>query len=570
MMPKPNPSSDLTVAYFSMEIGLESEIPTYAGGLGMLAADIMRSAADMGLRAACITMCWQFGYLHQTIHADGTQSYRDIAWDPAKKLTKMDQKITVKIEGRDVVVGVWKYEIQGRNPTSLSELRGAGGTTVPVYFLDTNLPENSDEDRMITKNLYGGDGYMRLRQEAVLGIGGVRMLRALGYTDIGTFHMNEGHAAFLTLELLRERNFIDADVRKSCAFTTHTPVKAGHDVFNYDMAYKVMGDNLPWHIRKIAGEDALSMTHLAMHLSRYTCGVSRVHGAVSRAMFPGEEIDYITNGVHSDSWVSSEIGALLDQYCTSWRDQPTMLARNRNQIPDTELWQAHQAGKKRLIDHVNAQTNAGFDPDILTIASARRVVSYKRPELLYTNLQRLTEVCNGKVQIIHAGNAHPSDPFGQSVIQRMIERSHELKDKVKIVYLPNYNPDLAKLLVQGADVWLNTPMRLHEASGTSGMKACINGTLNLSTLDGWWIEAYEMDPQAGWRIGPLAEALPQEDETRAIDAEDLYTQLQYEVIPEYYYPDHVRWLHRMKRSIGLMSYFNTQRCVQEYVERAWK
>lgn len=550
---------NLTVAYFTMEIALKSEVPTFAGGLGVLAADLMRSCADMDVGAVCMTVCWQHGYMHQTINANGSQAYSEMDWKPQEHLKLLTERVTVRIEGRDVTIGAWVFELTGRH-----------GHRVPVYFLDTNLPENRNEDRDITKHLYGGDGTMRIKQEAVLGIGGVKMLRALGYAQIGTFHMNEGHAAFLTLELLREREFSNENVRASCAFTTHTPVKAGHDVFPYDMAWKTLGDNLPWHIKEIAGEDALSMTKLAMSLSRYTCGVSRVHGMVSRTMFPAAEIDFITNGIHAEYWATDEMRSLFDMHCPGWRDEPALLMRDCRLIPDDALWNAHQAAKYRLIAEANKHMDGRLDPECLTIASARRVVAYKRPELLYTNLERLTEICHGRVQIIHAGNAHPADHFGQEVIQRMIERSHKLKEKVKIVYLPNYNPDLAKLLVSGADVWLNTPMRLHEASGTSGMKACVNGTLNLSTLDGWWIEGYEMDPQSGWRIGPLAQALDSDDTTRAIDAEDLYTQLQYQVIPEYYFTERVRWIRRMKRSIGLTGHFNTHRAVREYLQKAWK
>ena len=310
------------------------------------------------------------------------------------------------------------------------------------------------------------------------------------------------------------------------------------------------------------------MTQLAMHLSHYTCGVSQVHGEVSRKMFPGEAIDAITNGIHHTTWVSPEMATLFDAHTKGWREDPLVLAAHCRKIPDAELWKAHMSAKKRLIDEVNKHTAIPFNPEILTIASARRIVSYKRPELLYENLDRLREVCQGKVQIIHAGNAHPADRFAQEVIQRMIERSQHLKGVLRIVYLPNYNPDLAKLLVQGADIWLNTPMRLHEASGTSGMKACLNGVMNLSTLDGWWIEAYEQDPEAGWRIGPLAPA-HDSSEHRKIDAEDIYTELQYQIIPEYEYEGRTRWIRRMKRAIGLIGYFNTNRCVEEYLDRAW-
>ncbi|MDD5055564.1 MAG: alpha-glucan family phosphorylase [Candidatus Peribacteraceae bacterium] len=546
----------LTVAYFTMEIGLKAEVPTYAGGLGMLAADLMLSAADMGVPAACVTMCWQHGYMHQTIRSDGSQSYEEMGWNPAQYLELLPQKVTVTLEGRAITVGAWVLPIR------------SNGHEVPVIFLDTNVPENRSEDRAITSYLYGGDGVMRIKQEAVLGIAGVRMLRALGYGDIGTFHMNEGHAAFLTLELLKERGFKDEAVRPSCAFTTHTPVKAGHDVFPYDMAWRVMGDNLPWHIKNLAGADQLSMTHLAMHLSKRSFAVSRVHGMVSNQMFPGENIDYITNGVHLPRWTSPEMQTLFDKYAVGWKNNPHLLSEHCREIPDNELGDAHHAAKRRLLAIANQYAVSPLQEDTLTIASARRVVAYKRPELLYTNLERLKEVCGGHVQIIHAGNAHPADQFGQDVIQRMIERSRALKDTVKIVYLPNYNPELAKLMVAGADVWLNTPTRLHEASGTSGMKAAINGTLNLSTLDGWWIKGHEMDPQSGWRIGPLSQALDADD-TRQIDAEDFYTQLQYQVIPEFYYRDHVRWMRRMKRTIGLAGHFNTHRCIGEYMTKAW-
>lgn len=550
----PSKKPPLTVASFTMELALGREIPTFAGGLGVLSADIMRSCGDLRIPAVFVTVCWQFGYLRQHIALDGTQSYEQIQWDPARYMQRLNEKVILKIDGRDVSIGTWAF--------------GGDDQCAPAYFLDTNLPENHPDDRKITEQLYGGDGAMRLKQEMVLGIGGVRMLRALGHEDIRTFHMNEGHTAFLTLELLRERGYKDEDVRPSCVFTTHTPIAAGHDMFDYDLAKRIVGDLLPWHIQRLAGNERLSMTHLAMHLSKATFAVSRVHAQVSRTLFPGETIDSVTNGIHAVHWCSPEIQQLFDRSVAGWREHPDLLSEKCQGLPDQELWDAHLKAKKRLIEHVNEHTLIPFDLDHLIIASARRVVSYKRPELLYTNLERLKEVSCGRLQIIHAGNAHPADQFGQEVIRRMIERSKTLKDCVKIVYLENYNPDLARLLVAGADIWLNTPMRLHEASGTSGMKAALNGVINLSTLDGWWMEGYEKDSEAGWRIGPLASALDAED-TRKVDAEDLYTQLQYQVIPAYYYRDRVRWIRRMKRSIGLAGYFNTHRVVKEYLEKAW-
>jgi len=539
-----------------MEIALGKEIPTYAGGLGVLAADIMRSCTDMKVPAVCMTICWRHGYMKQKINLDGSQEYEDISWKPEKFMKRTPKTVTVNIEGRDVVVGGWIFELEHDDHK------------IPIYFLDTDLEENNPEDRSITEHLYGDEGATRLKQEMVLGVGGVRMLRALGYKDIGTYHMNEGHAALLSLELLRERDYKDTEVRKSCAFTTHTPVAAGHDTFDYETAHRICGDILPWHIRDIAGKDRLSMTILAMSMSHQTFGVSRVHGVVSMNMFQRSDIDAITNGIHHVHWCSPEMQKLLDKCVTGWRENPELLTEKCRDIPDDALWKTHMSAKKRLIAEVNKHTVTPFDTESLTIASARRVVSYKRPELIYTNLERLSEVCQGRIQIVHAGNAHPNDNFGQDVIRRMIERSQKLRDRVRVVYLPNYNPDLAKLLVQGADIWLNTPMRLHEASGTSGMKAALNGTLNLSTLDGWWIEGYEMDPEAGWRIGPLAPA-HDSSEHRKIDAEDIYTELEFQILPEYEYKDRKRWMRRMKRAIGLIGYFNTKRCVEEYLEKAW-
>jgi alpha-glucan phosphorylase-like protein len=553
--------SRLQVAYFTMEIGLSGSVPTFAGGLGVLAADLMQSCADMGVEGACVTACWKHGYLRQHIRGDGTQEYLDTDWDRERELKRLPQTVTVQVEGRTVHVGAWVK--------MLSPMQ-ASGREFPVYFLDTDLPQNAPQDRAICERLYGGDGRMRIAQEIVLGIGGVRMLRAIGYSEIDFFHLNEGHCAFATLELLRERGFSDEAVRRSCAFTTHTPVAAGHDVFPYDLAWRVAGDQLPWHIKKLAGEDALSMTRLAMNLSHKTFGVSQVHGAVSRSLLGNPAIEAITNGVHHQRWASPEMQQVFDTYVPGWRDDPRRLLEHSRSIPDAPLWDAHITAKHRLLDLVNATNVAErFTEDWLTIASARRVVAYKRPELLYERLDRLRQIGCGKLQIIHAGNAHPGDQFAMDVIRRMIERSRELSGCIRIAYLPNYNPDLARMLVSGADVWLNTPTRLHEASGTSGMKACLNGVLNLSTLDGWWIEGFGHEPEAGWRIGPLASNLSADD-TRIVDAEDLYTALQYEVIPEYGVPGRTRWIRRMKRAIGLLGFFSSHRCVQEYLDRAWK
>lgn len=545
----------LDVAYFSMEIGLSERLPTFAGGLGMLAADLMRSCADLGTAAACVTVRWQHGYQKQTPNGDGTIRHEEVSWDPvAEGLSPLSQHVVVHVEGRAVHVGGWMLAIRGKKGD------------VPVYFLDTDLPANHPEDREITRNLYGGDRAMRIKQEIVLGIGGIRMLRALGISDVGTYHMNEGHCAFLTLELLKERGFKDDDVRRSCAFTTHTPVAAGHDVFPYDLAGNIVGDMLPWHIRKLAGEDALSMTLLAMNLSHYTCGVSKLHGGVAREMLGNQAIDSITNGIHHPTWASPEMAMLFDAHLPGWQERPELL-EHAHVLPDDDVLAAHAAAKARLIDAIRERTGRSLDPAKLLAVEARRLVPYKQHELLYGNEDRLRAVGSGKLEIVHSGNSFPGDAYAAEVIRHLHERAGRFGEALPVVYVPHYDPAFAKLLVAGADVWLNTPMRLKEASGTSGMKAALNGTVNVSTLDGWWAEAYAQDPESGWRIGPEKDVAG-EDGMRTIDAEDLYTQFELEILP--CFADKAAWAARMKRAIALAAEFNTHRCIREYEARAWK
>lgn len=542
------------IAYFSMEIGLSERLPTFAGGLGMLAADIMRSCADTGTAATCVTVRWQHGYQRQTLQSDGAVAHQEYSWDPATEgLMPLQEHVVVHIDSRPVHVGAWVLPLQGTHGT------------VPVYFLDTDLPVNAPEDRMITNTLYSGDQEMRIKQELVLGIGGIRLLRALGVQDVGTYHMNEGHCAFLTLELLRERAFNDDAVRAMCAFTTHTPVAAGHDVFPYDLATRIAGDALPWHIQRLAGEDALSMTLLAMNLSHYTCGVSALHGEVARTMLQNSSIDAITNGIHHPTWASPEMQTLFDAHLSGWRERPELLA-HAHVLPSDDLLHAHAAAKQRLIEEIHHRTGQSLDPHTLLMVEARRLVPYKQHELLYAHEDRLRAVGHDRLQVAHSSNSFPGDVYAAEVIARIHERSIRFGSALPIVYLPQYDPFLAKLLVAGADVWLNTPIRLKEASGTSGMKAALNGTINLSTLDGWWAEAYARDPESGWRIGP-ERTVTNEEGMRTVDAEDLYTQLELEVLP--CFADAARWAERMKRSIALAAHFNTHRCVQEYRERAW-
>ncbi len=558
----------LECAYFSMEIMLESDIPTYAGGLGILAGDLLRSCADMEVPVVGMTLVYNDFTYRQIIAHDGRQNYETLVWHKNDQLTKLPQRVEVTIENRKVIVGVWRYDIVGIN-----------GFVVPVYLLDTDFMDNDSDVRAITKSLY--EGSHRLAQEVLLGMGGVKMLRKLGYDDIKTFHMNEGHASFVPLALLQEEGFEDEEVKKHCVFTTHTPIPEGHDKFDYDYAKKIAGDNLPWHIKKLASEKELHMTILGMSESKYIFGVSQKHGEVSQAMFPQFKINAITNGVHHRTWIGTELANLYDKYLPEWVGDPSVLKEAVEKIPDNELWAAHQEEKRKLLDYVNHHLTSVssheeqinplpselFDVDTLTISLARRLVPYKRPLMLYSDIERLLRIGQGKIQIIQCGKASPHDESAQNFVRQIVDISKQLRGKIRVVYLENYSPLLARPLVRGSDVWLNTPKRPLEASGTSGMKAAVNGVLNFSVLDGWWIEGYNMNSQAGFSIGPMSESLSA-DYNDMEDIDDMYNKLQNEVIP-LYYGGRIDWIDRMKHAITLGAYFNTHRCINEYREKAW-
>lgn len=554
-----------------MEMTLETDVPTYAGGLGMLAGDLMRSCADMEIPAVGVTLVYTSGFFDQVFNADGTQSFQEVHWRKSDQLLQMPQHIKIKIDGDEVTVGCWRYDIVGYT-----------GFVVPIYLLDTNYFENDPWKRDITDNLYGGNTQTRLYQEILLGIGGVRMLRTLGYSNIETFHMNEGHAAFTPLALLQEQEYNDESVKQKCVFTTHTPVPAGHDYFDYEFAYKYAADYFPWHIRELASKDRLSMSHLALNMSKYSFGVSKKHGQVARNMFPGYEIDSITNGVYHRTWVGSIMQDLYNTYLPGWIENPDLLKEAVAKIPDDKMWQYHQQSKKKLIRYVNQHLTSIsteeekknppldqlFDEDTLTITFARRAVPYKRPLLIYHDLYRLLRIGAGRIQIIHCGKSHPHDEASKSIVKEILKISKKLRGIVRIVYLENYNPKIARLLVSGSDIWLNNPRRPLEASGTSGMKAAMNGVLNFSVLDGWWIEGYAMCPESGFSIGPLTDDLaPINDDVQ--DAEDLYDKLENTIIP-IYYDTKATWIHRMKSAVTLGAYFSTHRTIREYLEKAWK
>ncbi|MBI5849320.1 MAG: alpha-glucan family phosphorylase [Nitrospirae bacterium] len=556
------------IAYFSMEIGVHNDIPTYSGGLGVLAGDTIRSGADLKLPMVAVTLMSRKGYFTQEIDASGKQIEHPAVWDPADYMRLLPYRVAVQIEGKDVQVQAWLYNVK-----SLT------GGSIPVFFLDTNLPANTTENREITAHLYGGDKAYRLKQEIVLGLGGVRMLHEMEF-DIKKYHMNEGHASFLLLELLnRYKKPIEdvwdeklvwdkRSVKNLCVFTTHTPVEAGHDKFPYDLVMKTMGEIVPLSLlHELAGRDGLNMTLLALNLSRYINGVAKKHGEVSKSMFPGYEIHAITNGVHSFTWTCDSFKKLYDEYLPGWANEPELFVRI-GRIPDEKLWKAHAEAKQHLITYVREQTDVELSPDILTLGFARRATAYKRADLLFRDLERFERIASGKLQIVYAGKAHPHDTPGKQLIQNIFNYKEKLKDKIKIVYLQNYNMETALKIVSGVDVWLNTPLRPLEASGTSGMKATHNGVMNFSVLDGWWIEGH-IEGFTGWSIGPAPQELTPGADADARDAEDLYHKLEHMLIPLYHNERHT-WIRMMQNAIGKNAYyFNSHRMMRRYVTEAY-
>jgi len=553
------------IAYFTMEIGLEPAMPTYAGGLGILAGDTVRSAADLRLAMVAVSLVHRKGYFHQRLDRHGRQSEEPVQWVVEDFLEEMGPRVAVNLEGRDVLLRAWKYEVQG-----------ISGNVLPIYFLDTDLPENSDADRELTHFLYGGDSRYRLSQEVVLGIGGVRMLRALGYDGTTRFHMNEGHSSLLTLELLREQALAkgrssvlqeDIDhVRSVCVFTTHTPVPSGHDRFPMELASRVVGQHRLFELKERCCFDGqLNLTYLALNLSRYVNGVAMSHGEVSKRMFAGYAIDAITNGVHPPTWVAEPFRELYDRYIPGWRLDNFSL-RYALSIPGEAIRAAHRRAKRHLIERVNHETNAGFDLDVVTLGFARRATSYKRADLLLQDPERLLAIAAqvGPLQVVYAGKAHPQDAEGKKLIEGIFQIQESLKDRVKIAYLENYEMDLARNITSGVDVWLNTPEPPLEASGTSGMKAALNGVPSLSVMDGWWVEGH-IEGLTGWSIGEPGDARNSSRE----DAGPLYEKLEGSVVPTFYrQPD--RFVDIMRHAIALNgSFFHTQRMLQEYLCKAY-
>jgi starch phosphorylase len=582
------------VAYFSMEIALENQIPTYSGGLGVLAGDTIRAAADIRLPMVAVSLLYRKGYFRQRLSEEGAQSEEAVEWQVEKHLQEEEPRISVTLESRKVELRAWRYSV-----------KGVRGYEVPVYFLDADLPGNDPRDRELTGQLYGGDPYYRLSQEVLLGIGGVRMLRALGHNELMRYHMNEGHAALLTLELLEEeaqragRTSVKGEdiekVRGKCVFTTHTPVPAGHDKFPVEYMTRLFPDqNRFFDVKDASSADlvrsvlqveqdypdlkeaakrgaSVNMTYLALSLSNYVNGVAKLHGEVSRKMFPNIPIEAITNGVHAATWACPAFRELFDRMIPSWREDNYSL-RGALGLPPEEVWAAHLIAKHDLLETVRKKTGLKLDPEMFTIGFARRATGYKRADLILSDLDRLRQIAKnaGPFQIVYAGKAHPRDGGGKEIIKKIFRAKKALKKAINIVFLDEYNLDLGGKLTSGGDLWLNTPQYPLEASGTSGMKAALNGVPSLSILDGWWVEG-NIEGVTGWSIGEThrGDPGPETPVDNVQDAESLYSKLEGVILP-LYYGSRERYLDVMRHAIAINgSFFNTQRMVQQYITDAY-
>ena len=562
--PQQLPSFDISgrkIAYFSMEIALAKALPTYSGGLGMLAGDTLRSAADTGVPLVAISLVHRRGYFEQHLDSHGQQTESDVVWSPETTLPSANQTITITLQGRELTLSAWRFDVVGHT-----------GHIIPVFLLDADVEGNDPWDRRLTDHLYGGDTYYRLCQEAILGLGGIHLLHALGMQP-EVCHMNEGHAALLSIGLLEARvapsplsTATDADaeaVKQQCIFTTHTPVPAGHDKFGLDQMRQILGAERSSTIERFGAlhNDLLNMTYLALRFSRYVNGVAMLHGKVSQQMFPEYTVHSITNGVHAATWLSQPFQKLLDKEVPEWRHD-NQYFKSVYGIEPEAIEATHLPGKLRLFQTVKQRTGIDLDPHVLTLGFARRVATYKRASLILHSPERLIEIANriGGLQILMAGKAHPADNAGKGLIRDIFTTAAKLESsKLRILYLENYDWDLGEQLTNGVDVWLNTPLRPYEASGTSGMKAALNGVPSLSVLDGWWVEGCA-ENITGWAI--------ENSEDEAVEAERVYHKLEYSVAPAF--ADKAQWARIRRHCIAINgTFFNTHRMLGQYVSNAY-
>lgn len=550
---------DTKIAYFSMEMGLEAAIHTYGGGLGILAGDTIKTAADMGLPMVAVTFLYHKGYFKQQLGEDGSQQHVYTEWNPQDQgLEKVELKELpeVFIDGEMVKVQPWIYRQEGLT-----------GETVPVIFLDTRVEGNSGKAKKYSDHLYGRDPDYKLAQEAILAFGGLQALEKLGYKNIEKYHMNEGHSALLATQLLKEFKEKE-EVRKKCVFTNHTLESAGNDQFREELVRKIIGNEMADRALEYGRDQHgnLNMSLLALNLSGYSNGVSQRHAQVASAEF-GYDFSYITNGVHPGTWTSPAMKALFDEHLRGWSLNPEKVLPFALNLKDKNLFRAHQMAKRALQRHIHERYTVKLDLDVPTVGWARRFAAYKRANLLFSDIERLKKIAvDGPMQFVIAGKAHPSNSWSQDILKQVFNHTVALSDKAKIVFLENYNIEVGKLMTAGCDFWLNTPIPPREASGTSGMKAAFNGVINISSVDGWWWEAYK-DDVSGFSVGPTYEGLtlhpetPRSDET---DANDLYETLEKKIIPLFHDKDRLGKM--MKTSIILASYFNTFRMMKEYLE----
>jgi len=545
-------NSSIHVAYFSMEFAFDDKLQNFAGGLGVLAADTMYSFADLKIPAVGVSLIY-----HQN-------DDKEKALIPEAFMKKREETIEIEIENRKVKIIIWQLDVTSKN-----------GHIIPVFFLSSYTPENTRWDRDLTKNLYAQDKYTRLGQEAILGIGGYRALKKLGYNDIKHYHMNEGHTAFLGLERLRTNGYNKEAVQAKSSFTTHTPVPSGHDYWDYPLARQTLGKMVPQDIKNLATQDSLGMTQLAMKLSHKINSVSKRHNEVCKEMFPNYEIENITNGIYHPRWIGDAMKELFNIYLPNWKQSPEIFEKTLKSIPNEALIHARQTEKLALVGWINQMPQNFaiknptkedlFLPDTLTIGFARRFVPYKRPGLIFQDIDRLRKIGYRKIQLIFAGKCHKNDMFCNKLQDTIRYYGRELRGQIKVVMIPDYNLEIAKHLITGVDVWLNNPIPPREASGTSGMKASLNGVLNLSILDGWWIEGLERAPLAGW--GFSGNINKEDIDRNKYDQEELLNNL--EEIIDCYYNKKDEWNERMKHAISLLSYFNTHRLVHEYNNKIW-
>ena len=540
------------IAYFSAEIGISSSLPTYSGGLGVLAGDHIKASGDIGLNMCAITLLYREGYFKQRIDEEGIQTETYPRFDPYPLLKKLDVRFTLRLRARDVWIQVYRFDYVGH-----------GGHAVPIYFLDTDVEENIKDDRIISQRLYSGNKDHRILQEAILGFGGTKLLDELGQNDIKKYHMNEGHCSFLVLHLLEKFNGDMKKVKSLCHFTTHTPVPAGHDHFAESRVKKLLRGLLPENLKlpSLVQNGRLHMTELGLYFSGTANGVSALHGDVAQDQFPWSNIDFITNGVHHSYWMGSPFKRVYDQYVPEWRANPECLLKI-DDIADDVIWNAHQERKQYLLGYANSQVSKALDGDTLTIGFARRAATYKRAQLLFHDMDRLESLGAEKIQVIFSGKAHPKDRDGKEIIRQIVSKSKAMFGKVKIIYLENYNMWLGRMITSGVDVWLNTPLRPNEASGTSGMKATLNGVPNLSVLDGWWAEGCKNGVN-GWAVGD-----PEHPDDEK-DADHLYSVLENSVIPTFY-NDRNKWISMMKEAIKTGVDFTAHRMIMEYNQKFYQ